>query len=56
LKWRQARSSGLGKLLGHQCLSLNAVVANRVRKEFSKDGTAAVEKLIIKTLDTLTKI
>ncbi len=37
---------GLGKLLGHQCLSINVIVANRVRKEFSKDGAAAVEKLI----------
>ncbi len=41
---------GLGKLLGHQCLSLNAVVANRVTKTFSKDGTAAVESLIVKAL------
>lgn len=41
---------GLGKLLGHQCLSLNSVVANRITKTFSKDSTAAVEKLIMKTL------
>jgi uridine phosphorylase len=34
---------GLGKLLGHQCLSVNVIVANRVRKEFSKDGAAAVD-------------
>ena len=44
---------GLGKLLGHQCLSLSAIVANRVEKTFSKDGAAAVEKLITKTLDIL---
>lgn len=37
---------GLGKLLGHNCLAINAIVANRVRKEFSKDGKAAVESLI----------
>lgn len=37
---------GLGKLLGHQCLAVNAIVANRVKKEFSKDGKAAVENLI----------
>jgi uridine phosphorylase len=37
---------GLGKLLGHHCLAVNAIVANRVKKEFSKDGKAAVEKLI----------
>jgi uridine phosphorylase len=35
---------------------LNAIVANRVVKEFSKDGAAAVEKLIVKTLETLTSI
>lgn len=37
---------GLGKLLGHNCLAINAIVANRVQKEFSKDGKAAVEGLI----------
>lgn len=39
---------GLGKLLGHHCLAINAIVANRVKKEFSKDGQAAVENLIKK--------
>jgi uridine phosphorylase len=41
---------GLGKILGHGCLSLSAIVANRVEKQFSKDGTAAVERLIQETL------
>jgi uridine phosphorylase len=41
---------GLGKLLGHNCLAVNAIVANRVVKEFSKDGKATVEKLIQKFL------
>lgn len=40
----------LGKLLGHHCLSLNAIVANRVQKQFSKDGAAAVDNLIKKVL------
>ena len=39
---------GLGRLLGHNCLAVNAIVANRVVKEFSKDGKATVEKLIQK--------
>jgi len=43
---------GLGKLLGHHCLALNAIVANRVKKEFSKDGKAAVENLIKTFLST----
>ncbi|HEX6914984.1 MAG TPA: nucleoside phosphorylase [Chitinophagaceae bacterium] len=47
---------GLGKLLGHQCLSVNVIVANRVRKEFSKDGKAAVEGLIKRGLEVIQKI
>ena len=47
---------GLGKLLGHQCLSLSAIVANRVEKTFSKDGAAVVENLINKTLGILSDI
>ena len=44
---------GLGKLLGHHCLSLNAVVANRVQKTFSENGVAAVDRLIEKTLSII---
>ena len=44
---------GLGKLLGHQCLSVNVIVANRIRKEFSKDGALAVENLIKKALSII---
>jgi len=44
---------GLGKLLGHHCLSLSAIVANRISKEFSKDGNGAVENLIKKTLENI---
>ncbi len=42
---------GLGKLLGHNCLAVNAIVANRVKKEFSKDGMGTVEKLIVKFIE-----
>ena len=45
---------GMGRVLGHHCLSLSAIVANRISKQFSKDGGAAVENLIKKTLDILT--
>lgn len=44
---------GLGKALNHHCLSLSAIVANRIHKEFSKDGNAAVENLILKTLEII---
>jgi uridine phosphorylase len=41
---------GLGRLLGHHCLSLSATVANRISRTFSPDGHKAVEKLITNTL------
>lgn len=41
---------GLGKLLGHSCLSLSAIVANRVTQTFSRNGLAAVDRLISETL------
>ena len=44
---------GIGKILGHHCVSLSAIVANRISKEFSSDGNAAVEKLILRTLENL---
>jgi uridine phosphorylase len=44
---------GLGNLLGHECLSLNVIVANRVVQQFSKDSNAAVEKLIKKSIEIL---
>jgi uridine phosphorylase len=47
---------GLGKLLNHHCLSLSAIVANRVQQTFSKDGGKAVENLIQKSLEILAKI
>jgi uridine phosphorylase len=45
---------GLGKLLGHHCLSLSAVVANRIRKDFSKDSASTVDKLIKNALEIIT--
>ena len=47
---------GLGKLLGHHCLSVNVIIANRVRKEFSKDGAAAVENLITTCLEKIAQL
>jgi uridine phosphorylase len=42
---------GLGKLLGHHCLSLSAIVANRISQTFSRDNNAVVDQMIRKTLD-----
>ncbi len=44
---------GMGKILGHHCLSLSAIVANRVNKTFSADSEATVQKLIELTLTVL---
>jgi Uridine phosphorylase len=44
---------GLGKLLGHHCLSLNAIVANRITKTFSADSSKAIGKLIERTLENI---
>ena len=46
---------GLGKLLGHNCLSLNAIIANRAVGEFSSNPEKTVNELIAYTLDKLIK-
>jgi uridine phosphorylase len=47
---------GLGRLLGHHCISLSAIVANRIQKEFSKDSAVLMQKLIKQTLEIITNI
>ena len=44
---------GLGKLLGHECLSMNAIIANRATGNFSEDPYKAVDALIEYTLNKL---
>ena len=44
---------GLGKLLGHNCLTVCVIIANRVRKEFTNDYKKSVEVLIENCLHTL---
>jgi uridine phosphorylase len=44
---------GLGKMLGHHCLSINTIIANRVTKEFSKDSKKAVARMIVTVLEIL---
>ncbi len=46
---------GLSKLLGHQALSLNCIIANRVLGEFSETPRKTINGLIAYTLDKLTK-
>ena len=44
---------GLGKLLGHETLSMNAIIANRANGTFSEDPYKAVDELIVYVLDKL---
>ena len=53
LEMETAAIYGLGKLLGHNCLSLNAIIANRATSEFSNDPYKAVDELISYTLEKL---
>jgi uridine phosphorylase len=55
LEMETAAIYGLGKLLGHNCLSLNAIIANRASGTFSADPYKAVDELIAYTLDKLSK-
>ncbi|MCC9136245.1 nucleoside phosphorylase [Pontibacter silvestris] len=41
----------MGRLLGHEVLSLNAIVANRVTKEFAKNAEEVIDGLIVKVLE-----
>ena len=45
---------GLGAMLGHNTLTVCAIIANRISKQFSKDYHPAVEKLIQTILDRIT--
>ncbi len=46
---------GLGKALGHECATVCAIIANRFKREYSKNHDQAVEQLIVHLLDKLTK-
>jgi uridine phosphorylase len=43
----------LGRLLGHEVISLNAIVANRITQQFAVDADLIIDALILKTLDRL---
>ena len=46
LEMETAAIYGLGKLLGHECLSLNAIIANRAIGTFSENSEKVMEDLI----------
>jgi uridine phosphorylase len=45
----------LGQLLGHEVISLNAIVANRITGQFAQDPIDIIDDLILKTLDRLVR-
>ncbi len=43
----------LGRLLGHEMLSLNAIVANRITQQFAPNAEEVIDSLILKTLERI---
>ncbi|MFB9863848.1 nucleoside phosphorylase [Rufibacter immobilis] len=43
----------LGRLLGHEVLSLNAIVANRITHQFAQNAEEVIDDLILKVLDRI---
>ena len=43
----------LGRMLGHEMLSVNAIIANRIKNKFSKDHDKIVDTLIVKVLERI---
>lgn len=44
---------GMARLLGHEAISVNAIIANRIRNKFAKDPQKVVLSLIQKVLDRI---
>ena len=55
LEMETATIYGLSKLLGHNAVSLNAIIANRTNGTFSKNPAKTIESLILYTLDRLVR-
>lgn len=43
----------LGRMLGHEMLSVNAIIANRIKNKFAKDHDKIVDTLIVKVLERI---
>lgn len=53
LEMETAGIYGMSKLLGHKAISLNAILANRITNQFSKNPSKTVEKLIEKSVEVI---
>lgn len=51
LEMETAGYYAMARLLGHEMISLNAIIANRIRNEFSKDPNKVIDSLILKVLE-----
>lgn len=56
LEMESAAYYAFGRMMGHQMLSLNAIIANRIRNRFSKDPYKVVDSLIKKVLDRVVQL
>lgn len=56
LEMETAGIYALGKILGHRCLSVNALIANRIEGTFSKNPKKTVEIMITKVLERTEKL
>jgi uridine phosphorylase len=46
---------GLSALFGFDAISVNAIMANRITNNFSKQGSKTIENAIVKTLEVICK-
>lgn len=53
LEMETAGYYALARLMGHEMISLNAIIANRAKNKFSKDPDKAIDGLIKKVLERL---
>jgi uridine phosphorylase len=53
LEMETAGYYALARILGHELISVNAIIANRIRNKFSKDPNSVVDSLIKKVLDKI---
>ena len=46
---------GMGSILGHRCLSVSAILADRIHNTFSPEPKKVIEKMIEQALEIITQ-
>jgi len=54
LEMETAGIYGFGKILGHRCLSINAILADRIHQTFSSNPQRIIDKMIQESLEIIT--